>query len=215
MPMCHESLDGCGILSHEAGAETFLRRARRSVRAIGLGPVLLLAALSAPMGCAGDSNSGTGGGSGGTGGATGTGGTGGVGGGGSVDSSTDCALRTDVDTYVANMMKPGKNKIMSFQLIESKPGPPIKGDNDWKVKVTDAGGMPVSQGLRVRVWMPGHGHDALVSPEISYDAMTSTFGLKPVSLKIMGGVWRITLTVTPPDDPQVAIDIADFDFCIR
>jgi hypothetical protein len=178
--------------------------------------LLLAAALGAAMGCAGDSTPGTGAGSGGSGGSGGNGeDSGGVGGGGKTDTTFDCSLRTDVDAYVANMSKKGKNNLITFQLIQSDPGPPIKGDNDFEMKITNADGTPVTQGLTVRVWMPEHNHDSLIPPTVVYDEMTGTYEVNPVSTKIMGGVWRVSLRVARPDDKDIDIDAADFNFCIR
>jgi len=169
-------------------------------------------------GCSGDSNPGSSGGTGGTGGVTtGTGGTGGISDSGNKDESTDCTLRADLDTYVANMSKKGKNNLMSFQIVESTPAPPAKTDNVFKVKITDAGGMPVTTRLRIRVWMPEHGHDSPEIPIITFDAATSTFELNPISMRVMGGAWRVTLDVMEPKDADPAdipIDTVDFNFCI-
>ena len=197
-------------------------RVSRAMRAAGIGAILSFTAILA-VGCSGDSNDGSGAGSGGTGtgaGTAGTGGTtsgsgGGSGGGGDLDSSTDCSLRTDIDTYAANMMKKGKNNIMSFLLVQSDPGPPIKGNNAWKIKVTGADGMPVSQGITIRVWMPEHGHDSPSKPTITYDNATGTYGLKPINMSVMGGVWRVSVTMNDNSDPPIPVDLADFNFCIN
>ena len=189
------------------------------MRAAGLGAILSFTAILA-VGCSGDSNDGApGSGGAGTGGTTaGTGGTtsgsGGTGGGGNLDSSTDCSLLADVDTYTANMMKKGKNGIMSFLLVQSDPGPPIMGNNVFKLKVTGADGMPISKGLTIRVWMPAHIHDSSSRPTIRYDAATGTYELNPIDLSRMGGVWQVYLTVNDDGDPPVPIDQAEFNFCI-
>lgn len=171
--------------------------------------------MSLATGCSDDSTPGTSAGSGGSGGATtGSGGTGGSGGGGAKDGSLDCTFFADVDTYVANMSKPGKNNLMSFKIVESTPAPPAKTDNALKIQITDMSGMPVTQGLKVRVWMPEHGHDSPKTPIIAYDAMTSTYTINPVSTKVMPGVWRVSLRIADPSDEQISVDLADFNFCI-
>ena len=203
---------GCGVLSHDNARGRSRTEKPRHGRAARLGMLIILSAVGFAAGCSDDTNPDAAGGTGGSGGSGGSGMTGGSGGGGNPDSSTSCAIMTNVDTYVANMAKPGKSKIMSFQLVQSDPGPPVKGKNIWKVKITDAAGMPVSKGLAVRVWMPGHGHDSPSAAGISYDAATSQFTLNPVNMSTMGGTWRVTLTVN--DDTGVPIDAADFDFCV-
>jgi len=211
-----ESSLGCGVLSHdEAHGRPHAEKLRHSCAA-RLGVLLIVTAVGFAAGCSDDANPGSAAGAGGSGGSGGSGTTGGTGGGGNVDSSTACSVMTNVDSYVANMAKPGKSKIMSFQLVQSNPGPPIKGKNEWKVKITDAAGMPVNKGLTVKVWMPTHGHDSPEAPVISFDAATSTFTLTPVNMSTMGGTWRVTLTVNDLSDPSVPVpvDAADFDFCV-
>src|SRR5689334_14433651 len=115
----------CGVLSHEPP------RTRWAARSAFLA---LIGAMALTSACAGDSNGSGGAGTGGSGG-SGAGGAGGTSPGGSdgsidPDSSTDCSLRTDVDTYAANMARKGKSQVLSFQLVKSDPGPPVKGSND-------------------------------------------------------------------------------------
>jgi len=209
-----ESSLGCGVLSHDDAHGRCRAEKPRLGRAARLGMLIIVSAVAFAAGCSDDTNPDAAGGAGGSGGSGGSGTTGGSGGAGSADTSTACAVMTDVDTYVANMAKPGKSKIMTFQLVQSNPGPPIKGKNVWNVKITDAAGIPVSKGLAVRVWMPRHGHDSQSAAGISYDAATSQFTLNPVNMSTMGGTWRVTLTVNDDSVPVVPIDAADFDFCV-
>jgi hypothetical protein len=211
----NESGSGCGVLSQRMMAP---RIASCAARSAGLGALLLLTTVIAGAGCAGDSNSTgtvTGTGASGTGGSNGAGGSGsgGSGGGGNLDASTDCAIRTDVDQYSANMTKKGLNGLMSFLLIQSDPGPPVFGSNVWKLKVTGSDGMPVSSGLTVSVFMPEHGHFSPMAPVITYDASTGVYGLDPIYLS-MGGKWRITFSITDPNDSALVIDKVEFFFCV-
>ena len=209
----YESSLGCGVLSHRVAGSS-LQRVSRAMRSAGLGAALSLAAMITAVGCSGDSTADPGAGSGGS---TGTGGSGGAGGGpgggGNVDSSTDCAVRTDVDQYSANMTKKGSNGLMSFLLIQSDPAPPALGDNVWKLKVTGSDGMPLTQGLTITLEMVEHGHASPKTPKITYDPATGTYGLDPVYLS-MGGKWTITVSITDPSDSAIVIDKAVFFFCV-
>jgi hypothetical protein len=182
------------------------------MRAAAFALLGLIFVVSAPVGC-GDSNNGTGGGaaagSAGTGGASG-GGAGGMGGEGDRDGSTGCD-RPDVDKYSANMTKKGINDVMSFVLVQSDPGPPIKGNATVKLKITGADGMPVSSGLVVDVFMPEHNHPSPVSPKITYDAASGTFTLDPVYF-FMPGKWRLRFDIV--DTTGTLIDRGEFFFCI-
>jgi hypothetical protein len=204
-----ESSVGCGVLSHDgvllASAHTGLHRGPAR-----LGMLLVASAFAFAAACSDDASPGATGGAGASGGSGGSGGAGGM----CNATSTACACQTDpMDIYVANMAKPGVNKQLTFQLIQSNPGPPIKGNNDWKVKITDSAGTAVGTGLTVKVWMPKHVHDSLTAPKITYDTASSTFRLNPIDLGLMGGLWRITLMVD--DTGGVTADKADFDFCVE
>lgn len=183
------------------------------MRAVIVGALLFLGVASFAA-CSGDDSSATGGNTGGAGGSSGgSGGTGGAGGGGDEDASTACADRTDVDLYTANMTKKGKNGSYSFLLVQSDPGPPAKGMNVWKVKVTGPDGMPFAmlKDLKVDISMPEHRHNSPISPVLSYDAASGTFGVNPVYLS-MGGKWRILFEVKGAD--ALTIDSAEFFFCV-
>jgi hypothetical protein len=203
------SSSGCGVLSHEKTAAP-PRRAGR------LGSLLFIGAVGLAAGCSGDSSAATGGSSGGSGGSSagGTSGGGGSGGGDldGGDSTFLCSVRPGVDQYAANMTKKGTKGLMSFLLIQSNPAPPIMGSNAWKLKVTGSDGMPVSQGLVVDVFMPDHGHPSPLSPTVTYDPATGVYGLDPIYLSMVG-MWRITFTITDPNDSSLIIDKVEFFFC--
>lgn len=184
-------------------------------RAASFAGLALIGALGLAA-CSDEGNSGTTGGA-GTGGATGSagagggGGAGGMGGGGDTDSSTRCALRTDIDTYSANMTKKGEKGALSFVLVESNPAPPGRTENVWKVKITGADGMPITTGLAVDVRMPEHGHNSTIPPKFTYDAASGTFIIDPVYLH-MTGKWRIRLDIVSAD--STLVDGAEFFFCL-
>jgi hypothetical protein len=194
-----------GVLSHVSSR---LQVACRVIHAVGIGALFLLAAIGAPAACSDDGNGGTGGGSGGA------GGNGGVDGGGDPDTSTSCAVATGIDTYVANLTKPGRNGVYSFQLVQSDPAPPAEGTNVWKVKVLGGDGMPIANDkLGVDIFMLGHNHNTPIPPIVAYDGGAKTFAINPVHFS-MGGTWRITFRVFDPGDDSIPIDSAEFFFCL-
>jgi hypothetical protein len=205
-----ESCLGCGDLSHVSAKPNPFRPGLRVSRA-RFGILILASALGFAAACSSDASPGATGGAGGSGGSTGTG-TGGAGGMCNATSTACACQTTHMDTYVANMAKVGTSNKLTFQLIQSNPGPPVKGLNDWKVKITDGTGTAIGDGLSVHVWMPAHVHDSPTSPKITYETATSTFSLSPIDLSLMGGTWRATLTVT--DASNMTVDVADFDFCV-
>jgi len=213
-PRAESSLT-CGVLSHD-GAQRNPGRKRVLGKVARFSALLALGAIGFAAGCSGDdANPGSTAGAAGSGGAGGSGGSGGAGGMCNA-TSTACICQTDpMDTYVANMVKEGTNKAFSFQLVQSTPAPPIKGDNTWKIKITDMAGMPVNKGLTLRVWMPMHRHDSLTPPVVTYDEATSTYSFKPIDLGAMGGIWQVIITVNDPSNPGVPVDSATFNFCVE
>lgn len=206
-----DSTQGCGVLSQGAGGRPAGSRFARGVRGAAFGALVLSAVASFAAGCSSDDNNTTGAN---TGGAGGSGGSGGSGGGGDLDSSTSCALQTNVDLYTANMTKPGKFGKLSFLLLQSDPAPPARGDNLWKLKITAANGTPVGQQLTAEISMPSHGHNTPIPPMLSFDAGTGTWTINPVHFS-MAGVWRINFVVRDPSDTSIPIDSAEFNFCLE
>ncbi len=135
--------------------------------------------------------------------------------GGSAGLTGDVSCATDarVDAYAPGMVKQGEQGELSFELVGSEPGPPRKGSNEVRLRVTDSGGAPVSLALSVDLQMPDHGHGSSVVPSISFDPDTQVFTIAPLYL-FMPGVWRIDFAVSGPDD-AAPLDRASFFFCIE
>jgi hypothetical protein len=110
---------------------------------------------------------------------------------------------------VPNLQQPGAQRKLSFVLVSSDPGPPIKGNNTWVVRVLDSANQPVPGAtLTVRPYMPDHGHG---TPIVVMPTETSpgTYTLSPVNL-FMSGLWQVTIDVSAPGGVS---DSGVFSFC--
>lgn len=140
---------------------------------------------------------------------------GGCGGGGGTtpDSKgmlSSCATETRAIPYMPNLSRMSDSGAFTAVLVDSVPGPPIKGINDWTVRILDAGGNPVA-GLAITATpkMPDHNHPPNVVPVVT-DKGGGVYDLAPVFL-FMAGYWTVTLTIQPASG---ALDTVTFPVCI-
>jgi hypothetical protein len=123
-------------------------------------------------------------------------------------TTTACSTDTRKDVYAAGMTKPAGP--LTVKLVDSDPGPPIKGTNTMTVEVTDASGAPVDGAkLTVTPFMPDHGHGSSVVPTV-----TPSGGGKYVVANVyfvMAGLWRVTFSVQSGTAPEAD---AIFNFCL-
>ncbi len=132
-----------------------------------------------------------------------------------VSGAVSCRDDSRVNTYSANLVRPGRLGQLSFTLVSVDPAPPAKGQNTFTVEVSDTGGAPVESDLTVDLTMPDHGHGTSVVPVVTFDAGTQLYTLEPVYL-FMAGVWRVQLNVYDDTaDPLQPVDSAVFYFCIE
>jgi YtkA-like len=141
------------------------------------------------------------------------------GGGATIDTDgavVSCKDDPRVDTYVANMAKPGQRAVLTFTLIQSDPAPPGKGNNVFKVKITKADGSVVTGDVIPDLKMPDHGHPSSVKPVATFDPATQTYTVDPTYL-FMAGVWRIQLDAyeAAAVDAAVPLDSGVFFFCVE
>lgn len=137
-----------------------------------------------------------------------------TGGSGTVTGDVSCSDDERVDAFSAGTSKDGKRGALSFDLVESDPAPPSKGDNTFTLRVTDSEGEPAEVSLEVLATMPDHGHDSPSVPEISFDEAQQAFTVTPLDL-FMAGVWRIDFSARATDDEQTALDDVSFFFCVE
>lgn len=142
---------------------------------------------------------------------------------GSVDKSVlpagtvSCAEDERIDTYTANLDKPGALGVLSFRFSDLTPAPPAKGANTFHVRVTDASGANMQGDLHVALTMPDHGHGTQVKPVVSFDAASGEYTVTPLYL-FMAGVWRIEFDAYAgsADAPAATpLDRAVLYFCIE
>jgi hypothetical protein len=113
--------------------------------------------------------------------------------------------------YMPNLSQPGAQHKLTFVLVSSDPGPPIKGNNTWVVRVLDSANQPVAGAtLTITPYMPDHGHGTpiVVTPT---ETSPGTYTLSPVNL-FMSGLWQVTI------DASTAAGVSDsgvFSFCIE
>ncbi|HKO90723.1 MAG TPA: FixH family protein [Polyangiaceae bacterium] len=126
-----------------------------------------------------------------------------------------CTEDPRLDTYTADMEKPGELGLVSFRFSGAEPAPPAKGSNTFHVRVTGADDVPMSGDLRVSLTMPDHGHGTTVKPEISFDAATQEYTVTPLFL-FMAGVWRIQFEAYAGSaEGALPVDRTRLFFCIE
>lgn len=149
-------------------------------------PFPLLAFSLLALGCSGDD-----GGGGGSGGST----------------SPSCA---EADVYSPGLTKTGAQGKVTVTLEAAQPEPPARGNNDWTVKVSEAGGAPLSDAaLVVTPFMPQHGHGTSVVAQVT-PLGAGRYRIAPVNFT-MPGKWETTFGVSPAAGPA---DEVKFTFCI-
>jgi hypothetical protein len=102
--------------------------------------------------------------------------------------------------------------MLSFELVESRPGPPRLGDNTFLIKLNDAAG-PVVDDLTV---IPQYGRSRSTAPIVSVDAVSATYTVSSI-LFFAPGVWRVQIDARPFGSMGSGplLDSAAFSFCIE
>jgi hypothetical protein len=108
-----------------------------------------------------------------------------------LEGTVSCGQDPRLDGY-ADLNKTGDLGLLEFRLADVEPSPPAKGNNTFRLQITDAGGTPMNGDLHVDLKMPDHGHGTSVKPRISFDPSTQQYTVEPLYL-FMPGVWRIQL----------------------
>ena len=128
---------------------------------------------------------------------------------GTTSTATGCAADTRKDIYTAGLAKPAGT--LSVKLLDSDPGPPIKGTNTMMLEVLDPGGQPVDGAtITVTPWMPDHGHGSAVKPAVTALG-GGKYSVANVYL-VMAGLWQIKVDVQPAGGGQS--HEATFQFCL-
>ena len=123
--------------------------------------------------------------------------------------ASGCAADTRKDVYTAGLSKSAGS--LSVKLLESRPGPPIKGTNAMTIEILDPGGQPVDGAtVTVTPWMPDHAHGSAVKPVVT-PVGGGKYDVEKVYLA-MAGLWQIKVSVEPPGGG--ALQEAVFQFCL-
>lgn len=121
-----------------------------------------------------------------------------------------CDRDTRADTYVAGLAKTGTK--MSVKLLDSDPGPPIKGVNKWMVEVRDeTDTLMTGTQLTVTPFMPDHNHGSSVKPTIT-ELSNGQYEIDNVYL-FMPGLWEVRIVAPIPNDMSMVRE-AKFAFCV-
>jgi YtkA-like len=100
---------------------------------------------------------------------------------------------------------------LTVRIVDSNPSPPTRGNNTFRIAVTDADGKPVDGAtIRTTTWMPDHGHGSAVEATSRADGSPGEYVIDPVDL-FMPGIWQITFFVSKKGR---ATDSVEFTFCI-
>jgi YtkA-like len=123
--------------------------------------------------------------------------------------ASGCAADNRKDTYAAGMSKTAGS--LSVKLVESKPGPPIKGTNAMTFEVRDTAGQPVDGAtLTVTPWMPDHAHGTPTKPVVT-PAGGGVYNVEKIYLP-MAGLWQIKVAVQPAGGGP--LQETTFQFCL-
>lgn len=123
--------------------------------------------------------------------------------------ATGCAAEKRADVFQIGLRKVMPSGF-AVSLVEAKPAPPVKGDNFWTLRVTDAQGAPID-GADVSIvpFMPDHGHGSALKSTVTSTGADGKYTVSRVYLP-MAGFWEITVTVTR----GATTEEARFGFCL-
>lgn len=108
------------------------------------------------------------------------------------------------DTYVAGIERTTTNGF-TVRLADANPAPPDVGLNTFTIEVDGAAGSMV----RLRPWMPLHGHGTVPEWHVATDNGTS-WEIADLDL-FMAGLWELRFTVDSEDQDTGAL----FRFCLE
>ena len=137
----------------------------------------------------------------------------------STDSSSiafsTCPTEKRALPYQPGMEVPSSAGLFTVKLVESVPGPPVKGNVVWTIQVDDAtlATSPPLDDVTVTVtpWMPDHAHGT-VPVNVSATG-GGRYGLNPLYL-YMRGYWEIRLGLSSGTAATATADEAMIPICI-
>jgi hypothetical protein len=119
------------------------------------------------------------------------------------DALFSCENETRAQPYSPGVTRVSESGAWQAELVESDPGPPIKGTNTWTVKLMDGAGVPQDDvKMTVSPYMPDHVHPSTVKA-VATPQGGGVYVVKPVYL-YMPGYWEVTLDL-PPGGPSNSV----------
>ena len=119
-------------------------------------------------------------------------------------SFSTCATEMRATPYVKGMQVTSTSGALIVKLLESVPGPPVKGTDTWTIEVDQVDtGTPI-EGLDVAVapYMPDHQHGT--NPVVVTPASAGTYTM--AAYLYMSGYWEVRMTLGT-DDAMIPICI--------
>ena len=122
-----------------------------------------------------------------------------------------CTEDERADLYVAGLERTSTGGGFQVKLVEGTPAPPDRGNNTWALEIVDNAGAPMMDAeVRVKAWMPDHGHGT--NPLWNEAApMNARYMVGPMNL-FMPGLWEFTISV---EANTQAADTAVMKFCVE
>lgn len=121
--------------------------------------------------------------------------------------TTSCAGAADYTPGMSAMTDVGSHEV---RLVDVTPEPPDVEENTWTIEVLDDQGTPVSGlSVRVRPWMPLHGHGISPRYYAGADQGDGTYTIDTFRLT-MPGTWEFFVDVAGDDS-----EIATFALCAQ
>jgi hypothetical protein len=125
-----------------------------------------------------------------------------------------CATDLRAMPYQAGMSVLSSAGVFTVKLLDSTPGPPVKGQNTWTVEVDEVSTGAALDGLDVSVVprMPDHPSHG-TRPVVVTPSGSGIYVLKPVYL-FMPGVWEVSLVIVGATVGSGTTDSAVIPVCI-
>lgn len=124
----------------------------------------------------------------------------------------DCSTETRAEDYAAGMRAQNASGQFAVEILSAAPAPPIKGLNDWTLRITQSG-QPYTGALKVSAYMPDHAHSSPRVPDVTRNE-DGTFTVKNIYL-MMGGFWQVGFAPESASSPPTAPEQAIFPLCVQ
>lgn len=122
-----------------------------------------------------------------------------------------CAEERRADVYTPGLEKTGLGGRIKARLLDAAPNPPAKGDNVWRLQLTDSAGTPIDGATIVTTpWMPDHEHGTSIKSRTTPVGRNGEYELGPVNL-FMPALWEVTMKVTDGQRDDSVV----YAFCIE